>query len=85
MVAFYTGVHVQVQGRRELSCLLSELFAGIHIRAETYLLKAFNFALACARIFLLDTPLKGITSSLSVSECGIESCHISVKQMEYSV
>lgn len=32
----------------------AELFAGIYIRAETCLLKAFNFALACARIFLLD-------------------------------
>lgn len=35
--------------------------------------------------YLAYAPFKGIISSLAVSECSIESCHISVKQMEYSV
>lgn len=54
-------------GRSWAACSL-ELFAGVYIGDETCLLKAFNFALACARIFyLMRAPLKGIISSLSLS------------------
>lgn len=71
-------------GESWAACSL-QLFAGVYIRDETCLLKAFNFALACARIFLLDVCTFKRHYLLFVSECSVESCHVSVKQMEYSV